>query len=522
MDRGDGPEACGVNHDDPLPDTRPYTLAAAFLSKNRFADVRWRVGGDGLMRPMAGPDEDGQDRPAIIVHRLRHWREEFYKFTGSAYRRSVLEELMGELTRFMNEQTYFGPKNKIRPMRVTCGVERDTITQLRRICQVHSETMPIWIDATDRPDPRRVIAFHNGILDIDEWLRDSRVQLIPSTEDWFSQSVIPCQFDIDAKCPAWEEFLDQALDNDAELIALLQEWFGYCLTTDTTFHKMLWMHGVSRGGKSTVANVLRKVVGQRNCVSFDLWSLLGQFTLSAFVGKNVAISADAHLGNSHEADKVLAKLKGISGGDEQQVDRKNREILESVLLTVRFVVSTNEFPNLPDASDALATRALFIPFNRSFKGVENIHLAEQLERELAGITVWALRGLRRLLDQDHFSEAKAAREVANEFKRIQSPVFAYAEDCLNQVPYVAPDNRAGLGSGCVRCDTAYEVFCGWAKASGRGQLGREKFGERLKRVLPQVTRSHKMRDGGQFWEYRGIEIKDWALLQYGKKQEPML
>ncbi len=490
---------------DPLPDTRPYTLAAAFLRARDYADVKW-----------IGDARGYEQVQSIGVTRLRHWREEFYVFRTCVYQRVVLEELMSELTMFLNQATYFsGPNNEARHLRVTRGVEGDVLQQLRRICQVASPSMPVWIDPAERPEPKDVIAFQNGLLDIREWLTNpDDVQLENSTHEWFSESVLPCAFDPLATCPRWQTFLDEALAGDVELIALLQEFFGYCLTGDTSRQKMLWLHGVSRGGKGTVTSILQDVIGEKNCVSFDLWGLLGTFSLWPFLHKRLAVSGDAHLGNSHEAEKVLAKLKGITGEDRQSVDRKNREILPNVLLTVRFVISTNEFPNLPDASDALATRALFIPFNKTFKGQENIRLKSQLRSELAGITVWALRGLRRLLEKDGFSEARASEEVSREFKRLQSPVHAFVEDCC-EVRAFQQRHQGNPAKGSVDCGLIYKAFRNWMEANGRGRLSQQKFGERLRRAVPDVVRVRPAdSDGGRFWEYRGIQLKEWAQDEY--------
>ncbi len=496
------------NAADPLPDTRPYTLAAVYLGDRGHARVRWVADATGL---------DQVD--AVEVRKLRHWREEFFAFEACSYRRLVPEELAADLTNYLNRQTYFGPRGAPRPVRVTRSLEGDVIAQLRRMCQVAADGMPTWVgpgDAgEDMPDPRRLIAFQNGLLDVDEWLVDPAVPLLPPTHRWFSEAVLPCRFSAGDGCPRWLAFLGQALGDDGELIALLQEWFGYCLTGDTSAQKMLWLHGVSGAGKSTVVHVLRRVVGERNTVSFDLWSLLGQFTLSSFLGKRLATSADAHLGNGNEADKVLAKLKGISGEDEQLIDRKNREMLSSVRLTVRFVISTNEFPNLPDASDALARRALFVPFERSFQGDADAALGTKLDAELAGITAWALAGLKRLLaNGGRFTASAAASRTAAEFRRLQSPVHAFAEDWLMKVAY----HRAAFGSpgrGSISCDMAYRAYCKWSKENGKTPVAKPKFGERLRRAMPDVTRAHPRDDEGDpYWEYRGIEFNTLGIAEF--------
>ena len=50
--------------------------------------------------------------------------------------------------------------------------------------------------------------------------------------------------DFDAPRPAnWHHFLQQLFSGDSQSIDLLQDWFGYCLTGDTSQHKMLLIVG---------------------------------------------------------------------------------------------------------------------------------------------------------------------------------------------------------------------------------------------------------------------------------------
>jgi putative DNA primase/helicase len=490
---------------DPIPDTRPFTLAAAFMAARKYADVAWSGDATGTEIPIS-----------IAPRRLRHWREEFYLFNGCIYEQLILEEMLSDLTRFMNHLSYFDPKRVIKPLRLTRGVEGDVLYQLRRLCQVRAEMLPVWIQGKNMPDPKRVVAFNNGLLSIDRWLGDYSTPLIQPTDNWFSTSALPCNYEPAAKCGQWLNFLDQSLDNDGELILLLQEWFGYCLTSDTSLQKMLWLHGVSGSGKSTLTYVLQQMVGEKSCVSFDLWSLLGTHGLAPFLHKRLAISADSHLGSGTDAEKVLGKLKGISGEDDQQIDRKYREQLASIKLSVRFVISTNEFPNLPDASDALARRAMFIPFNRSFQGQENSTLKHELVEELPGIIVWALHGLERLLEQGRFSEAKAAQHVADQFKRMQSPVHAFVQDCCTVTAYTVQHNGTPA-RGVVDSKLIYKAYCAYSEESGKSKLSAEKFGERLRRAVPTVERVQKQTSGLREWHYRGIELTESAITEYVNK-----
>jgi putative DNA primase/helicase len=480
---------------DPLPDTRPFTLAAAYLRARQYADVRTVADSTG---------KEYFQRP--VPTRLRHWREEYYLFGGSAYERVHIEDLRTDVNEFLTEQTHFaGKDNHVSPLRVTRGTKGDVFDQLRDLCQARVDTMPAWLDQRQAPPPRDIIAFQNGLLDVPEWVRDPEIALIPPTPFWFSVNVLNCDYDPAAKCPLWIRVLHQCLDGRADLIALLQEWFGYCLTADNSLQKLLWMHGVSGAGKSTVCEILEQVVGPRNTVSFDLWDFAYQFGLAKFIGKRLAVARDAHLGHGTEADKVIAKLKQISGNDNTSVNRKNKDELESVKLLTRFVINTNEFPSLSDASDAIIRRAMFIPFDKSFVGREDSTLMQRLMFELPGITTWAIEGLARLRNRGKFEEAVSSVQVTEQFRREQSPVHAFVEDCCQQ-----PGDEGTQGereeSFFVLKDVIYKSYTKWAKESGRATFSKDRFAAKLFRVVPGLKESRPWDNGKRIHKYHGIRI----------------
>ena len=406
-----------MNAGEPLPDTRPVTLAAAFLHQRELAKVKWIMSQNGT----EVPDE-------ITPINLRHWREEFYRFHGCVYRRWLREEMESELLKFLNRQQAFNAKfNKLQPLRVGASTINDTMRQLRGLCQAKCEQMPTWLDGENRPDPRNVIAFTNGIMDAHEWAGDPTTPLEKPTPDWFSESVMACAYDAAATCPRWMQFLHEAI-GDPELVALVQEWFGYCLTSDTSQQKMLWLHGSSGAGKSTLGRVLQYMVGKRNSVSFSLYDLMQPFTLSSFLGKTLAVSGDAML-NNNDGHRIIEQIKAISGEDDRLVNRKNRDALENIKLHVRFVIIVNEFPTLPDDADSLRRRCLIVPFENSFEGAEDYHLTDKLLLEIPGIVNWAMEGLHRLRVNERFTAAVASEQMQEEFAETNSHVRAFVNEC---------------------------------------------------------------------------------------------
>ena len=92
---------------------------------------------------------------------------------------------------------------------------------------------------------------------------------------------------------------------------------------------------------------------------------------------------------------VVERLLSISGEDTLTVNRKYREQWTGKLPT-RFMVISNELPQLGDASTAIAGRFVPLLLTRSWLGKEDHGARGRAPAELPGILNWALDGLERL------------------------------------------------------------------------------------------------------------------------------
>src|SRR5262249_12053844 len=133
------------------------------------------------------------------------------------------------------------------------------------------------------------------------------------------------------------------------------EWFGYVLSGDMRQHKMMFLVGPPRSGKGVIARVKKQLMGERNVCSPRLADFAQQFGLQPLLGKSLAIVADARLSGRHDAVPIVEALLGIIGEDEQTTPRKYKDSVVGKLL-VRFMMSANEVPELPDSSKALYDR----------------------------------------------------------------------------------------------------------------------------------------------------------------------
>lgn len=287
------------------------------------------------------------------------------------------------------------------------------------------------------------------------------------------------EFDYDPKAPfplRWDEFLHSLFGDDQEQRDLLQQWFGYCLTADTSQQKALLVVGPRRSGKGTLARVLAKLVGAGNVCGPTTGSLAGPFGLQPLLGKTLAIVSDARF-TGEGVPTVVERLLCITGEDTITVDRKHMTSV-TMRLPTRFVFLTNELPRFNDASTALAGRFMVLKLTQSFYGKEDTRLTEALEAELPGILQWAIDGWKQLRQQRRFTEPETTRTAVADIEDLSSPVSAFVRERCD----VGPQFRA-------TANDLYAAWQAWCTADGRTQPStRQVFCRDLSAAVPGIAR----------------------------------
>src|SRR5262249_54205045 len=253
--------------------------------------------------------------------------------------------------------------------------------------------------------------------------------------------------------------------------------------------------GPSRSGKGTILRVLGAMLGAENVANPSLTSLGTRFGLAPLVGKLAAVVGDGHLGRQADAVAVLERLKSITGGDRQNVDRRGARELTNGGIPARSPVAVNELPRLPDASAALLTRMLVIPFAVSFAGREDHRLGDRLLGEIPGVTNWALAGLADLRREERLLQPRAGRAIPGDLTRPSPPVQAFLEGCCRVAP-----------SLWTKTEVPREAWMKWCAANGHEPGSDSNFGAKLRAADPRVERRRRREGGGQPYGYAGVGL----------------
>ena len=446
---------------------------------------------------------------------LRLWRDQFFIWEDGAYRVLSDSELRGLVTKVVKGEFDAAAtralaewlrqldkaREKPKPAKVTRTLINNVLNALasEAILSTRLE-QPCWLDSTDSPFPAgEVFPTKSGLLHLPS-VATGKPRLIEPTPDFFSANVVNYAFDPNATCPTWESFLRELWPDDEESVSTLQEWFGYCLLPDTSFHKMAMLIGPTRGGKGTVARVLKALLGERNVATPTLSDLAGPFAVSPLLGKILAIIGDARLSTRVDGTSVAEKLLAITGEDAVDVPRKFLPTLTAVNLPTRFLLLSNELPRLRDASAAFMSRVVLLRLTRSFLGKEDWGLTKRLYGELSGILNWSIAGWAQLTERGRFVQPESAVELLEDLRDLVSPVGQFVRDCC--------DVGESLS---VTVDDLYSAWRDWCEGHGRKEPGfKESFGKDLRAVVPSIRKA-RLRDGeNRVPTYTGIAIKGFG------------
>src|SRR5262249_22303426 len=149
--------------------------------------------------------------------------------------------------------------------------------------------------------------------------------LRPHSPAWFSPVCLPYAHDPAADCPGWKNALGRSLGGDAERVALVQEWFGYCLLPDTSLQKFMMAYGEGENGKSVLCAALTALLGEANVANVPLERFGERFALTQTLGKLANVASEVG-----ELDRAAeGTLKSFTGGDRMMFDRKGKDPVEA-------------------------------------------------------------------------------------------------------------------------------------------------------------------------------------------------
>jgi len=257
-------------------------------------------------------------------------------------------------------------------------------------------------------------------------LRDRRIE--DGKREHYAVSNLPHQPDWEAECPRWEDFVNDAIETNAEL-KKFQEYCGYTLWRHAqTFGKAMLLVGPTDSGKSTALKVIRHVLGNDNVASESLQNLIDTRWGKAQLVGNIANIREEVTPSGLQS---VEAFKEITGGEGKVTAEYKGQKKFDFVVTQKLMFATNEVPSVQDADEAFYNRLLFVRFpNTVDPEDQDPELAEKLKSEAPGILNWMLDGLDRLLEQQAFTGERAIngkKELCDAFGGV---IDRFTHNCL--------------------------------------------------------------------------------------------
>jgi putative DNA primase/helicase len=242
--------------------------------------------------------------------------------------------------------------------------------------------------------------------------------------------------------------------------------------------------------------MLQHIVGDQNYTGGSLIDFKNPAFLDSLTGKTVLFSGDtAKRVHASVRDIVTEQLKKISGNDAVTFDRKYKSVLTRSLPT-RITLAANQKPHLFDDSGALAGRMLFLPFDVTFAGREDIGLNDRLAQEVEGVAIWALQGMARLNTTGRFTVPAASLIEREDMEALCSPL----KDFIDEV--------CTFGEGRTTAADLAEAYQAWhTKNAVEHPLSAQNFAETFRDATRGRCKKGAFRfDGKTAKGYDGVTI----------------
>jgi putative DNA primase/helicase len=336
----------------------------------------------------------------------------------------------------------------------------------------------------------RLINLNNGVLDI------NTRELKPHDPGHLFFSKIPVAYDPMADCPTIKKYLSEVLDE--EQVMIIQEWFGYALYREYFIKKALICVGEGDTGKSTLISLFYTFFGDVNVSGVSLQSMSNdKFAVSNLYSKHINLHDELSFKDIRDNGAFkMATGGGIITGEKKfksQFQFKNY---------AKLTFACNKIPDVKESNDdAYFNRWIVLHFSRVVeKDKQDKLLIHKITTttELSGLLNFAIDGLVRLLERQHFTYEKEAHEIKAEMLRSSSSVAHFAFDGIEE--------SAGAW---VSKEDMYQAFKKYSHENKLPDASMKAFGSRLPMYASYITdfRPKDPKTGTQVTAWRNVKLR---------------
>lgn len=254
----------------------------------------------------------------------------------------------------------------------------------------------------------------------------------------------------------WMEFMAFATGNDKELQTLIECMVGNILT-GRCFASAVYILGFApRSGKSTLINLLEKVIGPENIGGLEFVRFGDSFSLSSIVNKKCNVCADV---DPKMTSKAVSMIKRMSGDDTVAIEEKGKTAY-AMHLNIPLIFSTNAPIDFAQVDGGLHRRIVAIPFDYSVDDTSaDPQLLEFLTREKDYIMSRCINKYRKALIATHLPICDRSERAKQEWvdmsgkQNLEISVMRFVNEMLD----ITGDDTDAISSQNLH--KSYVKFC---------------------------------------------------------------
>jgi len=305
------------------------------------------------------------------------------------------------------------------------GVHWRKANQFRFRINLYKQFLALaYLPSPVRPRDLVLVNLKNGTFEID--VKSEETELRDFDSDDFLTFQLPFEYDENAQCPIFKEYLNKVLP-DKERQNILSEFLGYVFinTSLLKLEKALLLYGTGANGKSVFYEVVRMLLGEHNTSEYSLQSLTNENGYSRAMIANKLVNYASEINGKLET----SVFKQMVSGEPVEARRPyhDPQIIENY---AKLIFNCNELPKDVEQTHAFFRRFLIVPFDVTIPEEEqDKKLASKIiKSELSGVFNWVLEGLTRVLSQKSFSECEAACQALELYKKESDSVKLFLEE----------------------------------------------------------------------------------------------
>lgn len=312
------------------------------------------------------------------------------------------------------------------------------------------------------------------------------------------------EYNLDAECPNWKQFLNEIFQGDQELIDYLQRAVGYSMSGDISEQMMFILVGNGQNGKSVLLNVLNDVMGTyaMNIQPQTIAVKNGMQTANS----DVARLKGARFVTTTEPNKGMrldeGTVKQLTGDDKVTARFLYGKEFE---FDVEFKIwmATNYKPIITGTDDGIWRRMAIIPFEYKIpKHKIDKKLTSKLKAELSGILNWCIDGY-QMWREKGLDEPQIVTDQRDEYRSEMDIVYSFVKDKCITNPLAS-----------VKKSDLWETFQDWIKYNNEyDKMGSKRFYIEVNKLFD----TEKRRDGTY---YIGIGLETEEMQE--RKQQHLL